>query len=35
MPSIIGRGPSLSFFDKKNEKSLAESIKEKFHAFYG
>jgi hypothetical protein len=33
--SIIGEGPYTIFFDKKNEKSLAESMKEKFHTFCG
>jgi hypothetical protein len=30
-----GEDPSLLFFDKKNEKSLSESMKEKFHTFCG
>jgi hypothetical protein len=33
--SIIGGGPILVFFDKKNEKSLTERMKEKFHTFCG
>jgi hypothetical protein len=28
-----GEDPSLLFFDKKNEKALSESMKEKFHTF--
>jgi len=31
--SLQGEDRSLLFFDKKNEKPLAESMKEKFHTF--
>jgi hypothetical protein len=30
-----GEDPSLIFSDKKNEKALSESMKEKFHTFRG